>query len=80
MEREARLKTGDYRHFKGGVYRVYGIATHSETGERLVVYRAMYGCFALFVRPLKMFLEKVRVRGKLVPRFQFIDYNKKAPR
>ena len=80
MKDKVRLKPGDYRHFKGGAYRVYGIATHSETGERLVVYRAMYGCFALFVRPLKMFVEKVRVRNGLVPRFRFINYIKNAPR
>ena len=40
-----------YRHFKGKRYLVTGIATHSETREKMVVYQAQYGEFALFVRP-----------------------------
>lgn len=47
-----------YRHFKGNEYYVEGLATHSETGEQLVVYRALKGG-ALFVRPLEMFLSPV---------------------
>ncbi len=50
---------GVYRHFKGKYYYVEGIATHSETRERLVVYRALYGERELFVRPLEMFLSPV---------------------
>ncbi|WP_051623555.1 DUF1653 domain-containing protein [Clostridium hydrogeniformans] len=48
-----------YKHFKGNWYYVYEKATHSETGEELVVYRPMYGHSKLFVRPLEMFLEVV---------------------
>ncbi len=44
-----------YRHFKGKRYLVTGIATHSETREKMVVYQAQYGEFALFVRPYEMF-------------------------
>ena len=44
-----------YRHFKGNFYLVVGIATHSETREQLVVYRALYGEHKLFVRPYEMF-------------------------
>lgn len=48
-----------YRHFKGNRYYVIGIATHSETGEPMVVYRAEYGKKGLFVRPLHMFASEV---------------------
>lgn len=50
---------GVYRHFKGGYYYVEGLATHSETGEKLVIYRALSGERALFARPLDMFLSPV---------------------
>ena len=53
------LKKGIYRHFKGNEYEVIGEAIHSETGEVLVVYRALYGGYNLFVRPKEMFLSKV---------------------
>lgn len=66
------LKLGKYRHYKGKKYAVIGVARHSETLEELVVYRALYGNSALWVRPLKMFWEEVEVRGKKMPRFKFI--------
>ncbi len=50
---------GVYRHFKGKYYYVEGVATHSETREQLVVYRALYGERGLYVRPLEMFLSPV---------------------
>lgn len=50
---------GLYRHFKGKYYVVEGVATHSETGEQLVVYRALYGDRQLYVRPIEMFLSPV---------------------
>jgi len=61
---------GVYRHYKGKLYDVIGIATHSETGERLVVYRPQYGERALWVRPLAMFTETVLVEGVGRPRFE----------
>lgn len=60
---------GLYRHFKGAFYEVLGTATHSESAERLVVYRPCYGERGLWVRPLAMFIETVEHEGRLVPRF-----------
>ena len=51
------LKSGIYVHYKGNEYEVIDIATHSETEEQLVVYRALYGERGLWVRPLGMFDE-----------------------
>ena len=48
-----------YRHFKGNLYLIEGIAIHSETDEKMVVYRALYGDYGLYVRPYDMFIEKV---------------------
>jgi hypothetical protein len=69
----AVLRPGKYRHFKGGEYQVQGIATHSETGEQLVVYTPLYGEGGLWIRPLSMFLEAVDRDGKQQPRFVYID-------
>jgi len=64
---------GTYRHYKGNLYEVVDVATHSETEERLVVYRALYGESGLWVRPLAMFTETVEVDGESVPRFASVD-------
>jgi len=63
------IDPGLYRHYKGNDYEVLGVATHSETGESLVVYRALYGEFGLWVRPLAMFEETVQIDGVVTPRF-----------
>jgi hypothetical protein len=60
---------GRYRHYKGQEYEVLGVARHSETEEEFVVYRALYGDFGLWVRPLAMFEELVDIDGRLIPRF-----------
>lgn len=48
-----------YRHFKGNIYQIRCLAKHSETGETMVVYQAMYDTFQIYVRPLDMFMEEV---------------------
>lgn len=67
------MKIGKYRHFKGGMYEVIGTAKHSETLEEMVVYRALYGEGALWVRSLSMWNETVEYEGKIVPRFVFCE-------
>ena len=67
------LQLGKYRHFKGGEYRVEGVATHSESLEKMVVYRPLYGEGGLWVRPLRMFQEKVEHEGSVRPRFEYIS-------
>ena len=48
-----------YRHFKGNIYQIRCLAKHSETGEMMVVYQAMYDTFQIYVRPLNMFMEEI---------------------
>lgn len=67
------LKLGKYRHFKGGEYRLLGIATHSETMENMVVYQALYGEHGLWVRPAAMWTEIVDKEGYHGPRFVYVE-------
>jgi hypothetical protein len=67
------VKAGIYKHFKGNLYEVIGIATHSETLEKQVVYRPLYGDRELWVRPLNMFEGTVVHDDATVARFQFIE-------
>lgn len=64
---------GIYRHYKGGLYEVSGVARHSETEAWHVVYRALYGDFGLWIRPLEMFVETVEHQGGPVPRFALVQ-------
>ena len=66
------IKPGRYRHFKGNEYEVIGLARHSETQEEMVVYRALYGDFGLWVRPARMWNETVERDGKTFHRFTYI--------
>lgn len=66
------IKPGRYRHFKGNEYEVLGTAKHSETLEEMVVYRALYGEFGLWVRPASMWEETVERDGKTYQRFTYI--------
>ena len=67
------IKLGKYRHFKGNEYEVIGIARHSETLEKMVVYRALYGDAGIWVRPAEMWNETVERDGKAFQRFTYID-------
>lgn len=66
------LKIGRYRHFKGYEYAVIAVATHSETLEPMVVYRALYGDGGVWVRPLSMWRETVERDGIQQERFTYI--------
>lgn len=66
------LKKGKYRHFKGKEYELLEIATHSETMEQMVVYRALYGEKGIWVRPASMWSETVEKDAYSGPRFQYI--------
>jgi hypothetical protein len=63
------LAPGRYRHYKGGLYELVGVARHSETLAPQVVYRPLYGEGALWVRPFEMFVEQVVIDGVAQPRF-----------
>jgi hypothetical protein len=73
------IKLGKYKHYKGDMVEVIGVAKHSETLEELVVYRHVSGKRMeekhFWVRPLKMFSEEVEIEGKKIPRFEYIGEN-----
>lgn len=66
------IKSGIYKHYKGNEYKVITQARHSETLEDLVVYQALYGERGFWVRPLKMFLENVKLGENIIPRFEWV--------
>lgn len=83
MKNNLSIKKGIYEHYKGNLYDVIGEIWHSETKEKLVLYRALYndkefGKTALWVRPKKMFLEKVLIKGKKISRFKYLNYDKET--
>ena len=63
---------GIYEHYKGNKYMLVGVANHSETLEKLVVYEALYGKKKMWARPEKMFCEKVLVNNKKIKRFKYV--------
>ncbi|MFL0798996.1 MAG: DUF1653 domain-containing protein [Agarilytica sp.] len=67
------IAIGKYKHYKGNEYEVYGVVTHSETVEPMVLYRALYGERGLWVRPLEMFRETVSINGEDVLRFTLVE-------
>ena len=73
MKRDTPLKPGKYAHFKGNQYELIGTATHSETLEEMVLYRALTGDGALWVRPRAMWDELVERDGRYIKRFTHED-------
>ena len=67
------IEKGRYRHFKGGEYEVLFTARHSESGEEMVVYRALYGEGEVWVRPAAMWDEELTRNGVTYRRFTKID-------
>ena len=59
MNKRELIIHGVYKHFKGNYYVVEDVATHTETDEKMVIYRALYGDHKLWCRPYDMFLEEV---------------------
>ena len=66
------LRPGIYRHWKGKEYQLLCIATHSETLEPMVVYRALYGERGVWVRPAAMWSQTVETGDGPGPRFQWV--------
>lgn len=66
------LKPGIYRHYKGMLHEIIGLARHTETGEVLVVYQNLFEDFGLRVRPYEMFIENVTINNNTIPRFTFV--------
>lgn len=69
------IQMGTYRHTKtGNLYRVIGVAKHSETLEDMVIYECLYDNpkSKVWVRPASMFLETIHHNGKMAPRFVFV--------
>lgn len=64
---------GKYRHHKGNEYEVIGTGTHTESGEEMVIYTALYAPYITWLRPYEMFFETVEVNGEQVPRFAKIE-------
>lgn len=75
MSDNSKIQLGIYEHFKGGKYRVIGVAKHSETLEDLVVYEALYdnSTSKLWARPFDDFIGEKELNGKKVKRFRFIS-------
>lgn len=68
---------GYYRHYKGQFYQLLAVVRHSEEDEPYALYRALYGDFGLWVRPLAMFCETVSINDEPVQRFAY--YGQQAP-
>lgn len=63
MEKEIKIH-GIYRHYKGNLYIIEDIAYHSETCERMIIYRALYDDNKLWCRPYNMFFDEVNKNGQ----------------
>ncbi len=75
--KQQEIKHGIWEHYKGNRYRVLGMATHSETLEPMVVYRALYAKGEVWVRPASMWHETVATPDGDCPRFRLIREEEK---
>ena len=75
MTERQQLIGREFRHFKGGRYRLEGFAKDSETLEDMVVYRALYGEGGLWVRPARMFFGTIERDGMKMKRFELQEGN-----
>jgi hypothetical protein len=67
------MKLGIYKHYRGNHYLLMGVCRHSESLEIMVIYRALYDDYGLWVRPKTIFEEMVEDNGEMIPRFTFIQ-------
>ncbi len=67
------MKKGIYKHYKGNLYELIGTANHSETLEKMVIYKALYGSGGVWVRPAGMWGETIICNGVSVPRFAYVE-------
>lgn len=73
LSKKAKVfKLGDYIHYKGFRYKALYVGRHSETLEEMVIYQGQYKDKPVWTRPLKMFMSKIDVDEKKVPRFKYI--------
>lgn len=73
MNQNIQEYAGKYRHYKGNKYEVIGAGKHTETEEELVIYRALYEPYEIWIRPFDMFFETIHLDGKDIPRFEKLE-------
>lgn len=64
---------GRYQHYKGNEYEVLGEGMHTETEEKLIIYKSLHEPYTIWARPFDMFFESVVIDGQEIPRFTKID-------
>jgi len=74
------IKKGTYKHYKGNLYEVLSVGKHSETLDNVVIYQALYGDMGIWVRPANMWIENVKIDGKEMPRFEYIETKTQLPK
>jgi hypothetical protein len=67
------VSKGIYRHYEGEEYEVVEVGTHTESNERLVVYKLSHGSDEVWIKPVDLFLETVQVEDETKPRFEKIS-------
>lgn len=64
---------GAYQHYKGNRYELLGVGLHTETEEKMVVYKGLYAPYQIWIRPYDMFFEMVVIDGVETPRFKKLE-------